>query len=41
MQWYDGTNQDGRTAVHADEAWWQDSISTAIVVSRDAISSMV
>lgn len=40
MPWYDGTNEDGSPAVHADEAWWKDAMSQEFVVSREELPSM-
>ncbi|WP_455601209.1 glycosyl hydrolase [Bacteroides rodentium] len=40
MPWYDGTNEDGSPAVHADEAWWKDAMSQEFVVSREDLPSM-
>lgn len=40
MPWYDGTNEDGRPVVHADEAWWKDAMSQEFVVSREELPSM-
>lgn len=40
MPWYDGTNEDGSPVVHADEAWWKDTMNQEFVVSRDELPSM-
>lgn len=40
MPWYDGTNEDGSPVVHADEAWWKDTMSQEFVVSREELPSM-
>ena len=40
MPWYDGTNEDGSPAVHADEVWWKDAMSQEFVVSREELPSM-
>lgn len=40
MPRYDGTNEDGSPAVHADEAWWKDAMSQEFVVSREELPSM-
>ena len=40
MPWYDGTNEDGSTVVHAHEAWWKDGMSQEFLFSREELPSM-
>lgn len=40
MPWYDGTNEDGTLAVHADEMWWKDAMDQEFVISREDLPSM-
>lgn len=40
MPWYDGENEDGTPAVHADEAWWKDAMNQDFVISREDLPSM-
>nr|WP_302829745.1 glycosyl hydrolase [uncultured Bacteroides sp.] len=37
MPWYDGTDDEGNTVVHADEAWWKDVMSQDYVITRDQV----